>query len=173
MLDPFPIPILPWLSRAVQPFADYASLTTLPLHVHEVLIAFLFYNFVDTYASPIISAWLFPSQYPKFSPDRRKNWDVHVVSLVQSIVINTLTLYVMFADEERKNMDWQQRVWGYTGAAGLVQGFATGYFLWDLIITLRYIDIFGIGMLAHAFSALVVFALGFVCLHSLVQIFHG
>ena len=47
-----------------------------------------------------------------------------MVSLVQSTTINFLALWVMFNDEERKNMDWQQRIWGYTGAAGMIQGMA-------------------------------------------------
>ena len=59
-------------------------------------------------------------------------------------------------------MDWQQRVWGYTGGGGMIQGFAAGYFLWDLCVCLSHIDVFGWGLLAHAVSALVVFSLGFV-----------
>ncbi len=59
-------------------------------------------------------------------------------------------------------MGWEERVWGYTGAGGLIQAFAAGYFVWDFGICARNVDIFGWGMLAHAVSALVVFGLGFV-----------
>ena len=59
-------------------------------------------------------------------------------------------------------MEWEERVWGYTGGGGLIQAFATGYFVWDLAICARNVGIFGAGMLAHAVAALVVFALGFV-----------
>jgi hypothetical protein len=59
-------------------------------------------------------------------------------------------------------MDWRERVWGYTGAAGMIQGMATGYFLWDLCITGMHVGVFGWGMLAHALSALTVFSFGFV-----------
>jgi hypothetical protein len=59
-------------------------------------------------------------------------------------------------------MNWQGRTFGYTGASGLIQGFATGYFVWDLWVTLQNVSVFGPGMLAHAVSALFVFALGFV-----------
>lgn len=59
-------------------------------------------------------------------------------------------------------MRWEEKVWGYTGASGLIQGFAMGYFLWDLVITGMNLGIFGLGMLAHAVSALFVFSLGFV-----------
>jgi hypothetical protein len=162
MKDPFPIPQIPLLSRAVQPFADYFSLTTLPLHVHEVAASFLLYSFINTVVAPRASTWLFPVKYAKLSPERKINWDVHVVSLCQSLLINTLALWVMWTDEDRNAMDWQQRVWGYTGAAGMVQGMATGYFLWDLVITLQNVKLFGYGMLAHALSALLVFSFGFV-----------
>jgi hypothetical protein len=162
MHDPFPLPPLPWLSKAVQPFADYFSLTTLPLHIHEVIGSFLVYTFINNIGAPIISKWLFPVRYPKLSAERKINWDVHVVSLAQSTTINILALWVMFTDEERKNMDWRERIWGYTGAAGMIQGLATGYFLWDLMITIQHVKVFGLGMLAHALSALLVFSFGFV-----------
>ena len=59
-------------------------------------------------------------------------------------------------------MEWDQRVWGYTGASGMIQGFAAGYFLWDLITCVGNVAVFGWGLLAHAVAALVVFSLGFV-----------
>ncbi|TAQ83868.1 hypothetical protein B7494_g7808 [Chlorociboria aeruginascens] len=161
MRDPFPFPPPLWLSRAVQPFSDYFYLTTLPLHIHEVLGSFALYTFINWVVAPQISRRLFPLKYTKLSPERKLNWDVHVVSLCQSTLINILALWVMYVDEDRKGMDWQQRVWGYTGAAGMIQGLATGYFLWDLMVTLLHVEVFGYGMLAHALSALLVFSFGY------------
>jgi hypothetical protein len=60
-----------------------------------------------------------------------------------------------------------ERVYGYTGACGFIQGLATGYFVWDLVVSTRYIGVFGIGLWAHAVSALWVFSLGFVSSTSL------
>lgn len=70
----------------------------------------------------------------------------------------------MFRDEERYDMQRSaiERIYGYTGASGLIQGLATGYFVWDLVVSTRYIKIFGPGIFAHAVTALSVFALGFV-----------
>ncbi|KAJ9157663.1 Transmembrane protein 56 [Pleurostoma richardsiae] len=160
MRDPFFIPPIPALSKAVEPWAEKYSLPTLPLHVHEVLAAALLYTFIQLVVSPWASKKYFPAYYPK-SRGKKANWDAHVVSLVQSVLINIMSLWVMCVDEERKQMDWQERIWGYTGAAGLVQAFAAGYFVWDLITTLVYIDVFGVGLLAHAVSALVVYLIGF------------
>lgn len=162
MKDPFFIPQIPALSKAVQPWADRYGLPTLSLHIHEVIVFTLFYTFIQMVISPVLSTWLFPSHYPRNSRGKKANWDAHVVSLVQSVLINGMALWVMFVDEERNQMDWQQRIWGYTGAAGLVQAMATGYFVWDLIMTVSYLDVFGLGLLAHASSALAVYSLGFV-----------
>lgn len=162
MRDPFPIPPIPALSRAVEPLAEWLAMPTLPLHIHEVLGAALLYTFIQVVVSPVLSARFFPQFYPAHNRAKKANWDTHVVSLVQALLINALALWVMFADEERKAMDYEQRVWGYTGACGLIQALAVGYFVWDLGITLLNLDIFGFGLLAHAVSALAVYTFGFV-----------
>lgn len=59
----------------------------------------------------------------------------------------------------------KERVWGYTGATGMVQGFSAGYFLWDLVMCAKYLDVQGLGSLMHAASALAVSLLGFVRVH--------
>ena len=163
MRDPFPIPPIPFLSRAVQPFADKCSLHALPLHIHEVLFAVGLYTFVHVVLSPWISDRWFPSYYPSATlRSKRVSWNSHVVSLVQSVLVNTLSLWVMAVDQERKSMDWEQRIWGYTGATGMVQSFALGYFVWDLAVTALNVDVFGLGLLAHAVSAMLVYLFSFV-----------
>lgn len=84
--------------------------------------------------------------------------------MVQSCFINSAALWVIFADKERRAMNAGQRVWGYTGASGMVQGFAAGYFLWDLMASIKDVDVHGWGALIHAASALAVTSLGFVSL---------
>lgn len=65
----------------------------------------------------------------------------------------------MFTDKERA--EEEHRVFGYTGIGGATQAFALGYFVWDLVMSAAYFDVFGIGFLAHAASAVVVFSFGF------------
>ncbi|KAL8994712.1 MAG: hypothetical protein Q9188_006990 [Gyalolechia gomerana] len=161
MHDPFPIPPPSLLVRTITPFAECFSLSTLPIHIHELLFVALSYHFICAYVSPVLSCRLFPTIYPHLSHRTRLNWDVHVVSLAQSIFVCAAALWVMYADEERKAMDWKERVWGYTGGGGMIQAFAAGYFLWDLQICLRYMSVFGVGLLMHAVAALVVFSFGF------------
>lgn len=167
MHDPFPIPCPPLLARLTTPLATALNLPTLPTHIHEVLLATLTYHIICAYVSPTVSSLVFPRIYPQLPIRTRINWDVHVVSFVQSVVISVLALWVMFVDEERKGMGWRNRVWGYTGGGGMIQGLAAGYFLWDLGVCMRYLRVFGWGLLAHGVAALVVFSLGFVrfCTH--------
>lgn len=169
MIDPFPIPPPEWLVSASKPLADKLNLHSLPLHVHEVLFAAALYTFTQRVVSPTLSSYFCPKTYPRLSRRTKINWDVHVVSFVQAVIINGLSLWVIWFDEERKvwrdNAYWKNRIWSYQGSGGLCQSFALGYFLWDLAMCGTHTDIFGVGMLAHAISAVSVFGLGYVSPH--------
>ncbi|KAM0245863.1 hypothetical protein ACHAQJ_010435 [Trichoderma viride] len=161
MKDPFFIPPIPWLSELVQPWCDRFNLPSLPPHIHEVLLSAIFYSVIFWPVSPLLSRLIAPHHYSKLPRKRRLNWDAHVVSFIQSTLINIIAIWVMIVDQERKNMDWEERIWGYTGAAGMVQALAAGYFVWDLFVTSFNLDVFGLGTLAHAVAALLVYTLGF------------
>lgn len=160
MRDPIPAPSL--LVGTAQSLARTLSLRTLPFHTHEILPSFAIYTFIDTIIAPRVSTHLFPETYPKLSKKTKINWNVHVVSLIQSCFINTLALGVIYLDRERWSMGPKERVWGYTGATGMVQGFSAGYFLWDVVMSAKHMDVLGPGSLMHAASALAVSLLGFV-----------
>jgi hypothetical protein len=161
MLDPFFAPF-PLLEGLVRPLCDTLHLHSLPLHIHEILSAFAVYHVIFEYIAPPISSWLLPKSYTRLSWESKLRWNMHCVSLVQSTTISVLALWVMYADEERKTMNLEERMWGYTGAAGMVQALATGYFLFDLSVMIRYLEVFGVGMLTHASSCLLTYTLGFV-----------
>lgn len=163
MKDPFFIPPIPALSEWVRPYAEKYKMAVLPLHIHEVIASALLYTFIHLVVSPWISRKYASAYYPT-NRGKRASWDSHVVSLFQSVLINIVALWVMFSDQERKSMDWQARIWGYTGASGLVQSLAAGYFVWDFCITICNLDVFGVGLLAHAVSALTVYSFGYVSL---------
>ena len=167
MLDPIPSPLS--IVRLTTPIAQAVSLRTLPLHCHEILSAFTFYNFLDLYISPTFSRRFFPHIYSSLSEHSQINWDAHVVSLVQSTIINVAALWVIFFDKERWVMGPSQRVWGYTGSMGMVQAFSAGYFLWDLIAAIHRPDVHGKGAITHAASALAVSMLGFVSQPSVLK----
>lgn len=173
MIDPLPPPP-PWLVELVKPYFEALHLPSLPYHIHEVLGSFIIYQTTQSIISPVLSNYFFPNIYPKLTRRTRVNWDVHVVSLLQSVLINVLALWVMFEDKERYAMKSSavERIYGYTGASGLIQGLATGYFVWDIVVSTRYIKIFGPGIFAHAVTALSVFSLGFVRLPLRVHLGH-
>lgn len=162
MLDPLPPPPN-FLYTVTKPFADALALPSLPYHIHEVVLALTLYQCIESIISPFLSNLLFPKIYKSLTRRTRVNWDVHVVSFVQSCLINALALWVIFTDEERKQMKGSvvERVYGYTGASALIQGLACGYFIWDLIVSTRFLKIFGVGIWCHAITALCVFSFGF------------
>lgn len=163
MIDPLPQP--PALaSSLMQPIADVLSLQTLPLHAHEVLLAFTVYYLMDTIVAPRLSVQFFSNTYSSLPPRTKINWNIRVVSTIQAIFICALALWVVVADEERKDMNLEERIWGYTGALGMTQAFAAGYFIWDVKISATNVGILGWGSLAHAVSALLITSLGFVSL---------
>ncbi|EFY84865.1 DUF887 domain protein [Metarhizium acridum CQMa 102] len=145
----------------VQPWCDWLSLPTLSLHIHEIILGALFYSVIFYLVSPIVSQILAPKYYRTLPRKRRLNWDAHVVSMIQATLINGLAIWVMVADDERREMSWEERIWGYTGATSMIQALAAGYFVWDLLVTSMNLDVFGLGTLAHAIAALLVFSLGF------------
>jgi hypothetical protein len=160
MRDPIPAPTR--LVELTKPYADKLSLYTLPWHAHEVLIGFFAYHFILYCLSPTLSRIICPNVYRKFSKRTQLNWDIHWVSMIQALFVNTAALYVIVTDAQRKEMDWRGRLWGYTPASGMVQGFAAGYFLWDLQISAQYIALSGPSALLHAIGALAVTCIGFV-----------
>ena len=163
MIDPLPRP--PTLLHSLtQPIADSLSLKTLPLHAHEVLLSFTAYYLMDIFLAPRLSAKFFAQTYSSLPPRTKINWNIRVVSTIQAIFICGLAFWTIAADEERKNMDLEERIWGYTGAVGMTQAFAAGYFMWDVKISAVNVGILGWGSLAHAVSALLITSLGFVSL---------
>ena len=161
MIDPLPLP--PSSLRAlVEPIANALGIQTISFHAHEIFLAFSVYSLLYSRVSPALSSRLFPQIYPNLLPQKRINWNVHVTSLCQSVFICATALWVMWTDEERKNMNARERIWGYTGAMGMTQAFAAGYFAWDVMVSVVHYDVLGPGSLAHAISALIVTNLGFV-----------
>jgi TLC domain len=162
------IPTFPILQRWIQPLAVALDLQALPFHIHEIVVAFTLYHIIFKYLSPLLSAWWFPLQYRKLDRFATLDWNLQCVSMVQSILICSLGLWVIIKDVDRQKADPKMRVWGYSGSAGSVQAFATGYFLWDLVVTLQHLDYLGLPVLIHAFSCLAVYLIGFVSLNIFV-----
>jgi hypothetical protein len=160
MLDPFPPPS--WMRDAVEPLAHKLHLHTLTLHIHEVLFSYAVYVVINSVLSPYISARLLPATYAQFPPRTKLQWNLHVTSLINATFLSIAILYVLYADKDRLNATWEDRLWGYTGAGGLVQALSAGYFLWDVQVCFRNVAILGVLDPLHAAVGLCVSLLGFV-----------
>ncbi|OBT44829.1 hypothetical protein VE00_05001 [Pseudogymnoascus sp. WSF 3629] len=159
MLDPFAPP--PWLRTAFEPMCELLHLNTLPLHAHEVLFGFVFYTTVNSVLAPFLSARLFPATYRGLPRRTQLQWDMHVTSFVNSTFLSFALTYVILADQERANATWEDRIWGYTGAGGLVHALGTGYFLWDLGACASNASTLGALDLLHAVVGFCISILGF------------
>lgn len=160
MLDPFAPP--PWLRTAAEPVGRLLHLNTLPLHAHEILFGFALYSFVNSVLAPFLSVRLFATTYRGFSRRTQLQWNMHVTSLINSAFLSVAFPYVLLADRDRANGTWEERLWGYTGASGLVQGLGAGYFMWDVMVCIANFGTLGAPDLLHAVVALCISVLGFV-----------
>lgn len=143
-------------------------LTTLPLHAHEVLFGFIFYTTISQVLSPFLCSYFIPRLHHSFNRRTRVNWDIHVTSFIQSTLICSIALWLLVNDPEvQGDGSWKGRIWGYSGAAGMAQALAGGYFMWDVVFCLLYFDVQGIGALMHGISALLITMMGFVSFWSI------
>src|ERR1700759_305647 len=109
------IPPISSIQTLLQPLANRLGLHALPIHIHEILIASILYHVIFKYLAPSISSWLVPRHYKKFNHLSSLEWNLQCVSMVQSIVICFLGLYVIANDVNRRNTNSEDRVWGYSG----------------------------------------------------------
>ncbi len=137
-------------------FLQYRPFITEPknyyeAHYHEILASALFYH-VLYLSSPVISKALFGDNYRSLSRKGKKNFDIHIVSMVQCL-ISIAVIIPLYGNEYLA----EDPIFHYLPYAGFVSAITIGYFIWDLYICLRYFKMFGVGFLIHAFASLFVF----------------
>ncbi|KAJ9638175.1 hypothetical protein H2204_004486 [Knufia peltigerae] len=136
-------------------------LASLPLHVHQVLVAFLTYETLFLVVSPALSQVFLPQLYGNLPKRTKINWNVRVVSFIQATFICYQAIGVIVQDTSRRNTNYDDRLWVYSSASGNVQAYAAGYFLWDVVVSIQHFQILGPTSLMHALAALMVTSLGF------------
>ncbi|KAG9318568.1 DUF887-domain-containing protein [Chiua virens] len=138
---------------AARPLADKYGLSTLPEFADVVVIAWLFFTVLQFSLSPAISRAVFPVSYTKADKRTRRNWDVHVVSLVHALVATLLAsrcLHVKSLDEDR--------AFGTYPDASFLFAIALGYFMWDAFESIFHFS--DIGFVIHGVACLAIFVLG-------------
>lgn len=149
--DPLSHVQLPFVDEYIKPLYNNP---TLDLHIHELFLVILGYHGIFI-ASSIIAPLLFPNAFKLLSRKNKVDFHIHVVSMVQSIVI-LIAIIPLFNDPILS----QDRIFGYTPYGGLVATMALGYFIWDTLISIRYVHYFGVGFLIHGLVSSSVFAIG-------------
>lgn len=152
------------LAQAYEAFTQFCvdhHLASLPLHAHQVVGAFFAYEAIFLVVSPTLSRIFFPSTYNQLRKRTKVNWDVRVVSFIQSTFICTRAIKIILKRQSDAST-YDTRLWAYSNASGNVQAYAAGYFLWDLLVSAQYLGALGPGSLTHACAALLITTLGFV-----------
>lgn len=145
----------PQFVKLVTPLCEQFGFNALPLHLHVILGAAVFYQVIFL-LSPIISSPF--KSYNTLKLRSKINWDIHVVSMVQSILICWLA-FLALGDPQLQ----ADRAFGYSAFGADVSALACGYFIWDTYVSIKYANLFGIGFALHGIASLFVFLFGFVC----------
>lgn len=150
------------LSTLIKPLANKIQLSTLPLHIHHIVLAYVLYELIFRYLSPWLSA-KFSFTYRRLDRREKIGWNAHVVSMIHSLFISTLALHVIFTDPDRQKAqeDWRVRLWSYSYLSGRAQGLAAGYFLWETLVSIDHLDALGWGSLVHGVAASSITCLAF------------
>lgn len=148
----------PFLKFAVPSvWPDVTGFPLLKWHAHEAIAAALAYHALFL-ASSRIAPRLVPSYYPILTRRRKIDFDIHVVSMAQALLILTLASFI---DTAQFAATAEERIYGASEHSSFVAAMAFGYFLWDGIVSLWYIREFGAGFALHGVTAAFVFAQGF------------
>jgi TLC domain len=148
-----PMPVA--LTDAISPYCEALGFHSLAPHLHVILASGLVYQIMFM-LSPYVSQ-IFTS-YNNLRPRSKINWDIHVVSLFQSLLISYLA-FLALGDPQLV----ADPVFGYSRYGADLSAMACGYFLWDTYVSVKYVNLFGAGFAAHGILSLFVFILGFVC----------
>ena len=146
----------------IQQICENAGMPLLPKYLPGLLAVFSGYQLVYVAMGPWLSTTFLPKAYPNFRGSDKLRWDENVVSLIQALVICTLSAQIMLFDEDRRNMTWQERTWGYSEPAAMVLTVANGYFYWHTMMMIRFREVFGWAMVAHGVAVSVLMTTGYV-----------
>ncbi|KAJ3008947.1 hypothetical protein HKX48_008257 [Thoreauomyces humboldtii] len=134
--------------------ASTLHLTKLPAHSTTLFFSTLACHVIHTLSHRI--SLRYSSHYARLSPPKQADWNMHVVSSVHATLI-TLAALPIFGMESLST----DKVLAYDPYAGEVYAVAAGYFLWDSVVCLWNVKLFGLGFALHGIACLAVFLLAF------------
>jgi hypothetical protein len=147
----------------IQQICNSLRLPLLPSYIHLTFLDLFICQLIYISLGPRLSTFFFPNHYHgRLDSAQKLDWDIHLTAFSQTTLIFGLGCWVMLFDEERRRMTWQERVWGWTNPTATALAIANGYFLWHLVMMVRYRKLYGWSMVAHAVSVVSIMILGFV-----------
>lgn len=122
-------------------------------HGHEIVGSFIFYQIIFyPYLAPWICRFLFGKYYTNLKDTKvRINYDIHMVSMMQCLISLALISPILFTPLDPHLATY------HNSYLSMISAVTIGYFLWDLYICLKHLDLFGFGFLIHAILSLAVF----------------
>jgi hypothetical protein len=116
----------------ITPFSEAVGLPYLPVHFVSLLRSLMLWWSLQL-LSHSLSPYLFPRTFSNMSTRTRIHWDLHVVSLIHSAVVAPLITYFWLYMDDKVD-----RIFGYQYELGQLYALPLGYFVWDVIVSLRY-----------------------------------
>jgi hypothetical protein len=135
------------------------GLQILPAHADQILITAIVYLGIKNLISPPVSSYLFPGSYPKFSRKSKVLWDVGAIQMIKAPLNCVLSLAVLM--QTAHEPDINERVWSYSQPGASVQAIATGFYLFEILVSFQYFDVVGWPWLLHGIASTGCSLLGF------------
>jgi hypothetical protein len=120
--------------------SEILDLSALPPHFH-ILVSTFVGCFTPQFLSRLVCPILFPTIYPKLKPKTQRDWDIRVVSWIHSLWATPTAFWLLAT---RKSV-WDDKIFAYDEAFGDAFGVASGYFLWDFLVSVWNVRRDGLG----------------------------
>ncbi|KAI9244285.1 TLC domain-containing protein [Phascolomyces articulosus] len=134
----------------VDSLCDAMGLPTLKYNWQVILLSTILCSVIYE-VSRIISPLLFPKTFQFFKGYTPTNWHIHVVSSFHSVLISVGSICILFDGELAKN-----KLFGYSPWAATIYSISCGYFIWDIIMAVRYMKYQGVSMVCHGIAGFIV-----------------
>jgi hypothetical protein len=133
----------------------FSKLSYLPQHGDQIAAATIFFHLIYLLGHVFSKNNLY---YKKLDRSKQASWCIHIVSQVFSSTVLIASIPT-FSEQELL----ADKLFGTTHYTRSLVAYACGYFLWDTIISIYYIDVTGPPFVFHGFACFSVFFLSYVC----------
>lgn len=147
----------PPITINVQRISESFDLQNLNDHYSIILSSTITCFFIQYISHSYLSPKLFPNHYDRLNSSSKFNWDTRVVAWIHAFYATAIAAYVLLNPLQFPQIH-QDKLFGYHPRAMDYLSISTGYFLWDVLVSLKLtFSKGGIGFLIHAISCFVAF----------------